>query len=140
MRRLAMLFGCAVLVSCSSPTSPDDLERLGLIMKGDPSMTSLVAPGTVQRGASFVVTVGTFGSGSCTHPDGYDLTAGSNWAEIRVYDSYSPPGTPCTLDLRRFSREVVLRFDRTGIARVTLIGRGEDGKVTSITQAIAVVR
>ena len=138
MKRLVFVVGTAFLASCSS-TEPGYVQKLGLVMEGDPPMTSLVAPATVQRGVSFVVRATTFGSGSCTHPNGYELNFEPTRAEIRLYDNYDPPNTPCTDDLASFPREVTLRFDQAGVAEVVVIGRGFDHQVKSITQSIAVV-
>lgn len=138
MKRIVAVMAAASVASCSS-TEPGYVQRLGLVIEGEPPMTSLVAPTTAQRGVSFVVRATTFGSGSCTHPNGYELNVEPTRAEIRLYDNYDPPNTPCTEDLASFPREVTLRFDQAGTAEVVVIGRGFDDKVKSISQSIAVV-
>ena len=125
--------------SCASVTEPTDLDGLGFVMTGTPPMTSLIAPETAQRGVSFAITASTFGSSSCTHPNGYSLAVTASRIEVRLYDNYDPSNNPCTADLRRFPREVLLRIDEVGTVRLVVTGRGSDRKISMITQDIAVL-
>lgn len=102
-------------------------------------MTSLVAPVTVLQGTPFQVTASTFGSSSCTSPDGYQLDAGTTRVEIRLYDRSAPPQSICTADLGRFPRDILLQFDQVGTVQVVVIGRDWDGKVLEVIQPVTVL-
>lgn len=137
---VASILAFGLLQSCSVGTGPDGVRGLGLVLEGAPPMTSLIAPSTVQKGVAFQVTASTFGSSSCTQPDGYRLDAGATRAEIRLYDIIAPPQSICTSDLRSFPRQILLQFDQPGSAQIVVIGRnGGDGGVREILQTITVV-
>jgi len=75
MRQLLILTGALVgLAGCSTFTGPDTRRVVGLIDAGGFGLPTIVAPDTVPVGGSFTVTVHSFGSSSCTTPDGVDLT------------------------------------------------------------------
>lgn len=131
--------GVVWLCACTTGTGPDRVRELGLVIEGTPPMTSLIAPGTVQRGVPFAVTASTFGSSSCTEPDGYHLDAGATRAEIRLYDLRDPGQTVCTDDLHSFPRQLLLQFNHPGIANVVVIGRDGAGKSRQIIQTITVL-
>jgi hypothetical protein len=134
MKRLmpAVLFAGAVAVqSCTTSSEPSSVRALGLVLEGTPPMTSLGSP--------FQVTVSTFGSSSCTRPDGYTTVATAARIEVRPYDINAAYQSACTDDLGRFPRVLLLQFDQPGTAEVVVIGRGTDGNHREIHQAITVL-
>jgi len=142
MKRLTsavIVVGLIALHSCTIGTEPGAQRGLGLVIEGEPPMTSLIAPSTVQAGAPFQVTASTFGSSTCTKPHGYQLDVLAGRVAVRLYDLTAPPQTICTDDLRGFARILILRFDMPGTSQVAVIGRGWDSKTREILQAVTVV-
>lgn len=127
--------GCGIL-------EPGGWSRgLGMVIDGNLFPTSLIAPDVVTKGVPFEVTVSSFGSGSCTRADGYELSATPASAEVRLYDQSAPSGSMCTADLRSFPRILMLQFDQAGTAELRVIGRGdgEDGQgIKTIRKTITV--
>lgn len=139
LKSVALALGVGLLQSCTSATAPDWTRGLGLLLEGTPPMTSLIAPSAVHPGVSFAVTASSFGSGSCTEADGYQLDAGAARAEIRLYDKSAPPQSICTEDLRSFPRELLLRFEQPGTVEVVVIGRDYAGGPREVRQTITVL-
>jgi hypothetical protein len=122
MRRLLILTGALVgLADCSAFTGPDTRRIVGTI---DPSGTgnTVLAPDTVQAGSSFIAIIHTFGSSSCTTPDGVALKLGSSEARITPYDLVpADKGTVCTADLAPQPHPVELRFSHVGPATIVVL-------------------
>jgi hypothetical protein len=112
------------LFACTGCTEPSWNRSLGLIQEGFSPLTSLTAPDTVRARLPFEITVQTFGSGSCTRADGYEVDIAPLWVEVRQYDLTAPSGTACTLDYHGLPRTVPIRFDSVGTGQIVLVGRG----------------
>ena len=125
MRHLLILTGVLVgLAGCSTFTGPDTRRVVGLIDAGGFGLPTIVAPDTVQVGGSFTVTVHSFGSSSCTTPDGVDLTLTPTEARVTPYDRVpADRRAVCTADLSPRPHPVELRFPRAGPA--IIVAQGE---------------
>jgi hypothetical protein len=110
------------LAACDLVVGPEFRRVRGIIDIGDARSRTVVAPDTVMVGASFQVDVTTFGSGSCTQPDGSAVSVRGALGEIDVYDRERVRGA-CTTDLSRFPRSVLVQFDVAGLATLRVRGR-----------------
>jgi hypothetical protein len=124
MLRLLLLTGMVGLAGCSTLTGPDTRRVVGLIDAGGSSLSTIVAPDTVQAGATFTATVHSFGSSSCTTPDGVELTLAPTEARVTPYDRVpADRRAVCTADLSPHPHPVELRFTRAGLA--IIVAQGE---------------
>ena len=115
----------AAVLECTLLTGPEWLLVRGYI---DPELGEvLVLPDTVQVDRAFGAVVTTFGSSTCTRPNGATVTVNGHTAEIVPYDSVPAPdrNLVCTADLRAFPRTVTLRFRASGVWTVRLLGRDD---------------
>jgi len=138
LRTLVPVF--LVLVSCSSPTSPleiahpdEDGRILGTIEHSrNPIRVDM--PTDVAAGEEFSVIVSTY-RGGCIAKGEVEVEVASQRATIIPYD-YERRGT-CTLSGVTDYREVVLQFDRAGIARVVIRGQRKPSReIISIVRTI----
>lgn len=138
-RRLSFLI--AFLAGCSSTTDPNpDRERvIGIIgiYQGKTTPGVLLVPDTVALGSTFKVTITTYGSSSCTRPNGAEVIIKDGVAEIIPYD-YKITSGFCTADLRAFPRDVQLRFGARGEALVRVQGRSVYGGIETVERRIVV--
>lgn len=144
--RRVLLPAAIAAVSILSAAGCDILEpgwsrRLGMVIESQAHLSSLVAPDVVTRGTPFQITVSTFGSSSCTRPDGYEVMSSPAAFEVRLYDREAPSRTPCTADLRSFPRVITVQFDQVGAAEIRVIGRGDgaDGQAPKTIRKTIVV-
>jgi hypothetical protein len=119
---LAVTLGAA---GCGSVTGLAGWERVvGVIdIGGFPAPAPLQLPPVIRAGVAFEATVITWGSGSCTRPDGYELRVMENGWEVTPYDRERVGDVVCTDDLRSYPRTVVLRFDESGERVIRVAGR-----------------
>lgn len=132
--RLALrTLGAMILLTACSPlaSGPEQWERVvGIVEIGGEQAPPVEAPEAVAAGIPFTATVVTFGSGTCTRPDGAELEITGLEAEITPYDlEYRGPwekggyAIACTDDLAPYPREISLVFDEPGDAEIVVIGR-----------------
>ena len=124
----------AAVLECTLLTGPEWLLVRGYIEPGLGEV--LVLPDTVQVDRAFGAVVTTFGSSTCTRPNGATVTVTGHTAEIVPYDSVPAPDSQmvCTDDLRAFPRTVTLRFRASGVWTVRVIGRDD----VSVTRTVIV--
>lgn len=125
MRSLLILTGLLVgLAGCSAFTGPDTRRVVGLIGEGGSDLRAIVAPDTVQVDVSFTATVNSFGSSTCTTPDGVDLTLTPAEARVTPYDRVpADRQVVCTADISLRPHPVELRFTRPGLATIVVQGQ-----------------
>jgi len=127
MRHLILIGTMTGLAGCVGPTSPDTRRVVGLIDANGPFPT-IVAPDSVQAGAWFTATVYSFGSSSCTIPDGVGLTLGAAEARVIPYDRVpADRGAVCTADISPRPHVVELHFTRPGEASILVQGEVIEG-------------
>jgi hypothetical protein len=136
-RRLAVPTLLALAAACSGLADPGSRRVPGLIDTGGGDDRALAVPDTVAAGAPFTVT--TFGSSSCTRPDGAELEVRGLVAEVVPYDRDATGAQVCTDDLRAYPRAVTVRFAGPGQAVVRVRGRDLRGR-PAVVEASVVVR
>jgi PPE-repeat protein len=125
MRRPLILTGVLVVFAgCSIITGPDTRRVIGTIDASGTGIPTIVAPDTVQAGSSFTATIHSFGSSSCTTPDGVALTLLPSEARVTPYDLVPADGPiACTADFAPRPHPVELRFTSTGPATIVALGQ-----------------
>lgn len=128
--RIACL-SALLLAACSTDetVAPDGwVRRVGVI---DPALSSiqlLSLPAEVRLGEPVAATVRTLGSSSCTRVHDTQLDVNGLSVDITPRDEYAPEDTACTADIHAFPHDVTWTFKTAGQARVTVHGRGHDGR------------
>ncbi len=125
----------AAVLQCTLLTGPEWVLVRGYI-EAETLGQVLVLPDTVQVDRAVEAVITTFGSSTCTKPDGAVVTVTGHTTEIVPYDLVPAPDSRvnCTDDLRAFPRTVTLRFRESGVWTVRLIGRGD----VSVTRTVIV--
>ena len=77
MRHSTAIIGVLAGATACGVLEADSRRIVGLI--ADPAPTTIQAPDTVRLGERFTATVNTFGSSSCTTPDGVELKMYCRW-------------------------------------------------------------
>lgn len=138
MVRLALstLGGVILLPACSPlESAPERWERVvGIIEIGGEQPSPVQVPEPVVAGIPFDATIVTYGSGTCTRPDGAEVEITGLEGEITPYDlEYRGPWErggyhiACTDDLAPYPRDISLLFDEPGDAQIVVIGRPVPG-------------
>jgi hypothetical protein len=121
-----MVAGLALAASgCGSITGAAGWQRVvGVIdIGGFPAPAPINLPAQIRAGVPFEATVVTWGSGSCTRPDGYERRLLADGLEITPFDRERVgPGVICTDDLRAYGRTVPIRLDTPGEATIRVVG------------------
>lgn len=94
----------------------------------------------VHAGQPITLTVITYGSSSCTEPDGAEVTIRNMEATITPYDRY-PRGrdVACTADQMPFPRPVVVAFPEAGDATIRVRVSTGDDKITIYERTVIVL-
>lgn len=130
MKRLAALLGAVVLLGSCSVFEDRGTERVvGQILTDSsmgPFLRTIVAPDTVGPDSTLTITVNSFGSSSCTQPDGVDSTAFPAGMRIVPYDRVPTGAVACTADFASRPHPVTLTFPATGALVIRAVGRVGD--------------
>lgn len=137
-RAVAAGAAAAALAACGGPTAADAPRVVGVISVALAPPRPLAVPDTVRAGVAFEVQVTTYGSGSCTRPDGAAVRVAGLVAEVTPYDR-DPTQAACTEDLRAYPRPATIRFDAVGQAVVRVRGRASRHSDSTVTAEARVV-
>ena len=116
----------ALLVSCDAVLGPNEELVVGTVaFYNSPIVIEL--PDTVSASVPFVVRVRTYGGG-CERIGPTETTVDELTALVTPYD-YTRIGDDviCTMILKRFDHEVLLRLEIVGEGTVTIRGKEEPG-------------
>ena len=140
----AVIGAVSVATSCFLSTDSETGRVVGIISTGGPGQTVIEAPDTVRLGAAFGAIVNSFGSSSCTTPDGVKLTLEPSEARVIPFDRI--PGSnevPCTADIAPMPHPVELRFTELGTATIVaegmVYGTNDERVRGTVTKAVVVV-
>jgi hypothetical protein len=122
------------VTACSNPFGPQSERVIGQISSDYGSV--IESPDTVSVATSFMVTVNSFGSSSCTEPDGVDLMSSRLLAIVTPYDIVQT-NTMCTMDEAPQPHVVRLQFNRVGEAIILARGYGRDEQRRRVLVSVA---
>ena len=128
MHLTAVIGAVSVATSCFLSTDSETGRVVGIISTDD-DVPTIEAPDTVRAGDTFDAVVNTFGSSSCTTPDGVKLTLEP--AEVRVTPFDRVPTDDdlvCTRDISPLPHPVQLHFTQPGSVRIVAAGMVIDEK------------
>jgi hypothetical protein len=145
MVHLTAIIGAVfVATSCSGFTDSETGRVVGIISTGGGRPTVIEAPDTVRLGLAFDAIVNSFGSSSCTTPDGVKLTLEPAVARVIPFDRVPADNSvACTADISPRPHPVELRFTAPGTA--TIVAEGMVYGTTfdlirgTVTKAVVVV-
>ena len=120
MRR--RLMALALLAACT--TEPETARVVGLITAGNVATDVYDGPASVTAGQTFSATIFSYGSSSCTTPDGADVTVTGLIADVTPYDRVPTGNVVCTADFGARPHPITLRFPSAGAAELRVHGDG----------------
>jgi hypothetical protein len=127
-RTIAVCSVVLALSACSALFSPNYALRLGVLEP--PAAPLVTVPDTVAASTDFDVSVRTSGGG-CNDIGTTDVTmVDDRTAEVRPWDYAQVNAKICTAIYKIFNHHATLRFAKTGIATVRVIGQSGDSTVT----------
>jgi hypothetical protein len=144
MRLILPVAALSATLACGA-TGPSDQRVVGVILTGSGMASVINAPDTVRARERFGAVINTFGSSTCTTPDGVDLHQTATEVVVTPYDRVpSDPGASCTRDMAPRPHQVQIRFNDPGLGRIIVQGRLSDGTVpgpslVSVTKTVVVL-
>jgi len=120
--RVMLISACLLMAVCTNPLGPDSRRVIGQIQPPSEYERVIIAPDSVKVGASFQVTVNSFGSSSCVKPDGVDLELSGSLAVVTPYDRLPAGNAICTADISPRPHPVALQFSAAGEATIRAVG------------------
>jgi hypothetical protein len=91
-----------------------------------PFLKTIIAPDTVGPESTLTITINSFGSSSCTQPDGIDSAATSAGVRIVPYDRVPTGAVACTADFASRPHPVQLTVPPSGALVIRAVGRVGD--------------
>jgi hypothetical protein len=133
---IPMLLAVVASAACDALSIGGEQRQVGTIsFYHDPIVIDV--PDTVSAGASFTVSVRTYGGG-CVRQGETELVIRELSAEIRPYDIHTGANV-CTDILKFLNHQTAVQFNRTGRAEVRIIGRREpEDTAVVITRTVEV--
>lgn len=125
------------LGGCTAELGPQYRRAIG---SGGTGLPVIEIDAPVQAGQPSTLTVITYGSSSCTEPDGAEVTIRGMEATITPYDRY-PHGkdVACTADKMTFPRPVVVTFPEAGDATLRVRVRTDNDDITIYERTVIVL-
>jgi hypothetical protein len=126
MRRMTRVFPfglVALVLGCDSLTGPEEKRVAGIIAGVNPDDPHIVVPDTVQAGKAFTVAVRTYGLKGCVRKGETEIQAGDREAVVLPYNVKLAGDNACSDVMQVLEHTATLQFNRTGTARVVVIGR-----------------
>jgi hypothetical protein len=128
MRLSLAITALSATLACGA-TEPSDQRVVGVILAGIGMAGVIDAPDTVRARAPFQSVINTFGSSSCTTPDGVDLSQTPSEVIVTPYDRVPVGPASCTKDMAPRPHPVQVRFTDPGLGRIVVQGRLVSGTV-----------
>jgi hypothetical protein len=144
MRLILPVAALSATLACGA-TEPSDQRVVGVILAGSGMASVINAPDTVRARERFVAVINTFGSSSCTTPDGVDLQQAASEVVVIPYDRVpADSAASCTRDMAPRAHPVQVRFTDPGLGRIVVHGRLINGTVpgpslVSVTKTVVVL-
>jgi hypothetical protein len=144
MRLILPAAALSATLACGG-TEPSDQRVVGVILAGSGMASVINAPDTVRARERFGAVINTFGSSSCTTPDGVDLQQAASEVVVTPYDRVpADSAASCTRDMAPRPHPVQIRFTDPGLGRIVVRGRLINGTVpgpslVSVTKTVVVL-
>ena len=138
IRRFGILTSCLLglgLAACSALVGPTYASRPGVLEP--PSSPSVTLPDTVAVDSDFAISLETSGSGCNTIGTTEIKMVDDHTTEVRPWDYAQVNATVCTAVYKLFDHHATLRFAKTGIATVHVIGQAGGG-TSEVTRTVVV--
>ncbi|HEU4699809.1 MAG TPA: hypothetical protein VFS40_11560 [Gemmatimonadales bacterium] len=143
-RRSSLLAGAAAVIvgtGACGLVEPDTRRVVGLIAAGGPAGAAVIeGPDTLRVGQGASFTINTFGSSSCTQPDGAAVAVTGLVAEVTPYDRVPRGDTYCTADIGARPHPVTLTFAQPGTAIIRVLGESFDARGRRVRDTVTATR
>lgn len=138
---LLMLSACC-LSACGLPKALTTEQVVGSIPNDTPASEVIQAPATAAVNQPITLTINTYGSSSCTTPDGAQVEVDGLTATITPLDRVPRPNSnvACTADLAARPRTVTVTFAEPGEALIRVIGQGFENAQTIKEQRMTITQ
>ncbi|HEY0735723.1 MAG TPA: hypothetical protein VGD69_12505 [Herpetosiphonaceae bacterium] len=141
LRRVFLLMLCACCLSACTATQPFTTQQVvGSIPNDTPESEVIKAPATAAVNQTITLTVNTYGSSSCTTPDGARVEVNGLTATITPLDRIPRGDVACTSDLAARPHTVEVTFAEAGEAVIRVIGQGFENAQTVKEQRITITQ
>lgn len=136
--RFLLLAGMLVMFwGCATETGSQYRRAIGY---GGAGLSVIEIDAPVHAEQPVILTVITYGSSSCTEPDGAEMTMRGMEATITPYDRYPRErDVACTADRMPFPRPVVVTFPEAGDATIRVRVRTADDDTMIYERTITVL-
>ena len=127
---IAVLAAVALIGGCSLLEDNSSERVIGEILTDStmgPFLKTIIAPDSVNPDSNLTITINSFGSSSCTTPDGVDMTATFTMVRVVPYDRVSSGARGCTADFASRPHPVDIQFPSSGVLIIRAVGRSGTG-------------
>jgi len=127
MKRQTAVLAAVVLIAGCSLLEDNGTERvIGEILTDStmgPFLKTIIAPDSVNADSNLTITINSFGSSSCTTPDGVEMTATFTMVRVIPYDRVPTGARGCTADFATRPHPVDIQFPSSGVLIIRAVGR-----------------
>lgn len=137
-----LLLSIYLLAACGLPSALTTEQVVGSIPNDTPASEVIDAPDNATVNQPITLTINTYGSSSCTTPDGARVEVNGLTATITPLDRVPRPNSDvaCTADLAARPHSVEVTFAEAGDAVIRVVGAGGEGVQTIKEQRITVTQ
>ena len=127
MKRPTAVLAALVLIAGCSLLEDNTSERvIGEILTDStmgPFLKTIIAPDSVNPDSTLTITINSFGSSSCTTPDGVDTIVTFTMVRVIPWDRVSSGARGCTADFASRPHPVNVQFPASGVLIIRAVGR-----------------
>lgn len=137
-----LLLSVYLLSACGLPKVLTTEQVVGTIPNDAPEAEVIDAPDTATVNQPITLTINTYGSSSCTTPDGAQVEVNGLTATIKPLDRVPRPNSnvACTSDLAARPHSVEVAFAEPGEALIRVIGAGFNNTETIKERRITITQ
>lgn len=137
-----LLLSVYLLSACGLPKVLTTEQVVGTIPNDAPEAEVIDAPDTATVNQPITLTINTYGSSSCTTPDGAQVEVNGLTATIKPLDRVPRPNSnvACTSDLAARPRPVEVTFAEPGEALIRVVAAGFNNTETVKERRITITQ